>query len=69
MFVVDLYLTVSYFVSFVHVYSSDALVRLMSMPVCCCHFFNACQSLHDRLCFGFVISNSMSCDLTSLEGY
>ena len=32
MFVVDLYLTFSYFVSFVRVYCSDSLVRLMSMP-------------------------------------
>ena len=32
MFVVDLYLTFSYFVNFVHVYCSDSLVRLMSMP-------------------------------------
>ena len=32
MFVVDLYLTFSYFVSFVGAYCSDFVVRLMSMP-------------------------------------
>ena len=48
MFVVDLYLTFSYFVSFVHVYCSDSLVRLMSTPCArlfCCNSFNACRPL------------------------
>ena len=35
-------------------------------PVFCCNSFNACRSLRDRLCFGFVICISASCDLTSL---
>ena len=35
-------------------------------PVFCCNSFNACGSLRDRLCFGFVICISASCDLTSL---
>ena len=66
MFAVDLYLTFSYFVSFVHVYCRDSLVRLKSITTFCCNSFNACRSLHDRLCFGFVICICASCDLNSL---
>ena len=42
---------------------------MISIPVFCCNSFNACRCLHDRLCFGFVICISASCDLTSVEGY
>ena len=42
MFVVDLYLTFSYFVSFVRAYCSESLVRLMSMSRASCNSFNAC---------------------------
>ena len=63
MFVVDLYLTFSYFVSFVRVYCSDSLVRLILMPhvsVLLKILFNACRFLRDRLCFGFVVCISTS---------
>ena len=62
MFVVDLYLTFSYFVSFVRAYCSESLVRLMSMSRASCNSFNACRSLRDRLCVSFVICISASCD-------
>ena len=42
---------------------------MISIPVFCCNSFSACRSLRDRLCFGFVICISASCDLTSVEGY
>ena len=48
---------------------SNSLVHLISIPVFCCNSFNACGSLGDRICFGFVICISASCDLTSLKGY
>ena len=69
MFVVDLYLTFSYFVSFVRAYCSESLVRLMSMSRASCNSFNACRSLRDRLCVSFVICISASCDFLPLSSF
>ena len=63
MFIVDLAL--SYFVSFIHDYCNASLVCFFNVDVCV--LFNSINawSLRDKLHFGFVISISARCDLTS----
>ena len=66
MFVVDLYLTLSYFVSFVHDYCSASLVRFLRlMSVFYFNSVNVSCSLRDKLFFGFVIFIPASCDTSS----
>ena len=48
-----------------HMYTALCYISAYN-DVFCCNSFNACRSLRDRFCFGFVICISVSCDLTSL---